>query len=111
MNKKTGFKNSGTKTTGQIKKTKKKIEGRNKKYEIDKFTGKTENFKKININDKINDAYFKTKEDTNNKNSDNLYSSPYTTGRIFTIQPINVNRNSNLMSKKIVKTKQKIKLK
>ena len=44
-------------------------------------------------------------------NSNHLYSSPNTTGRIFTIQPINVNRNTNLMSKKMVKTKQKIKLK
>ena len=110
MNKKTGFKNSGTKTTGLIKKTKKKIEGRNRKFEGDKIAGKTE-FKKININDKMNDVYFKTKEDASNENPENLYSSPYTTGRIFTIQPINVNRNSNLISKKIVKTKQKIKLK
>ena len=55
---------------------------------------------------------FKTKEDKNNMNNSNhLYSSPNTTGRIFTIQPINVNRNTNLMSKKMVKTKQKIKLK
>ena len=108
MNKKIGFKNSGTKTSGQIKKTKKKIEGRNRQFEGEKITGKTENFKKININERLNDVYFKTKED---KNSEHIYSSPYTSGRIFTIQPINVNRNSNLISKKIVKTKQKIKLK
>ena len=48
---------------------------------------------------KINDS-FRTKEDNKNLNvSNNLYSSPNTTGRIFTIQPINVNRNINLMSK------------
>ena len=62
--------------------------------------------------EKINNS-FKTKEDTrsNNTNSNNLFCSPNTTGRIFTVQPINVNRNTNLMSKKVVKTKQKIKLK
>ena len=59
----------------------------------------------------INES-FKTKEENRNLNtSNNLYSSPNTTGRIFTIQPINVNRNTNLMSKKIIKTKQKIKIK
>ena len=110
INKKIVLKNSGVKTSSQIKKTKKKIEGRNKKFEGERGFGKTENFKK-NINEKINEC-FKTKEDKNNMNNSNhLYSSPNTTGRIFTIQPINVNRNTNLMSKKMVKTKQKIKLK
>ena len=102
----------GTKTSGVGKKTKKKIESRNKKFEdVEKNYGKTETYKKTDTHKKINDS-FKTKEDTrNNNNSNNLFCSPNTTGRIFTVQPINVNRNTNLMSKKIVKTKQKIKLK
>ena len=102
----------GTKTSGINKKSKKKIESRNKKFEdIEKNYGKTETYKKTDIHDKINDS-FKTKEDTrNNNNTNNLFCSPNTTGRIFTVQPINVNRNTNLMSKKFVKTKQKIKLK
>ena len=103
----------GTKTSGINKKSKKKIESRNKKFEdVEKNYGKTETYKKTEIHEKINDS-FKTKEDTrnNNNNSNNLFCSPNTTGRIFTVQPINVNRNTNLMSKKVTKTKQKIKFK
>ena len=109
--KKINLKNAKKKSS-QIKKSKKKIESRNKKYEngIKNF-GITEISKGMEIIRKINDS-FRTKEDNKNLNvSNNLYSSPNTTGRIFTIQPINVNRNINLISKKIVKTKQKIKLK
>ena len=109
--KKISLKNAKKKSS-QIKKSKKKIESRNKKYEngIKNF-GITEISKGMEIVRKINDS-FRTKEDTKNLNvSNNLYSSPNTTGRIFTIQPINVNRNINLISKKIVKTKQKIKMK
>ena len=99
----------GTKTTNLIKKTKKKIEGRNKKFEdSEKNYGKTETYKRTDINENYNNS-FKTKDD--NKNNLNIYNSPNTTGRIFTVQPINVNRNTNLISKKIVKTKQRIKLK
>jgi hypothetical protein len=65
----------------------------------------------LNINDDNHES-FKTKDDYKNVNtSNNLYRSPNSTGRIFSVQPINVNRNNNLMSKKIIKTKQKIKLK
>ena len=65
----------------------------------------------MNINDD-NPESFKAKDDYKNINtSNNLYLSPNSTGRIFSVQPINVNRNNNLMSKKIIKTKQKIKLK
>ena len=59
---------------------------------------------------KFNDSY-RSKEDNRNNTSNNLYCSPNTTGRIFTIQPINVKRNINLVSKKLIKTKQKIKMK
>jgi hypothetical protein len=102
----------GTKTPNLIKKTKKKIEGRNKKFEqAGKVYGKAGTFKKLNINDDNHES-FKTKDDYKNVNtSNNLYRSPNSTGRIFSVQPINVNRNNNLMSKKIIKTKQKIKLK
>ena len=111
INKKIHIKNSKN-TSNQIKKAKKKIESRNKKFEADeKISGRTENYKKMGGNIHINES-FKTKEENRNLNtSNNLYSSPNTTGRIFTIQPINVNRNTNLMSKKIIKTKQKIKIK
>ena len=111
INKKIHIKNSKN-TSNQIKKAKKKIESRNKKFEADeKISGHTENYKKMGGNIHINES-FKTKEENRNLNtSNNLYSSPNTTGRIFTIQPINVNRNTNLMSKKIIKTKQKIKIK
>ena len=108
--KKISLKNTKKKSS-QVKKSKKKIEGRNKKFEngIKNF-GITEISKGMKIIRKINDS-FRTKEDTKNLNvSNNLYSSPNTTGRIFTIQPINVNRNINLISKKVVKTKQKIKM-
>jgi hypothetical protein len=109
--KKASVKN-GKKTTSQVKKTKKKIESRNKNFDGEyKGYGKTENFGFGDINKNINDS-FKTKEDNKNFNSSkNLYNSPNSTGRLFTMQPINVNRNNNLISKKIVKTKQKIKLK
>ena len=99
-----------TKTSNLIKKTKKKIEGRNKKFEdAEKNYGKTETFKRKGINENNNNL-FKTKED-NKANNNYFYNSPNTTGRIFTVQPINVNRNTNLMSKKIVKTRQRIKIK
>ena len=94
---------------GTKKKTKKKIEGRNKKFEdAEKNYGKTETYKRTDINENYNNS-FKSKD--GNKNNHNYYNSPNTTGRIFTVQPINVNRNTNLMSKKIAKTKQRIKLK
>ena len=110
INKKIHIKNSkNANTSNHIKKSKKKIESRNKKFEAgEKMYGHTETYKKFGGN--ANDS-FKTKEDNKNINtSNNLYSSPNTTGRIFTIQPINVNRNTNLMSKKNIKTKKKIKI-
>ena len=104
-NKKVILKNS-KKSSNKPKKTKKKIEGRNKKFENDVKNFMTENSKDINGNESLKITY-----DLRNINNNKLYFSPKTTGRINTIQPINVNRNTNLMSKKIIKTKQKIKLK
>ena len=99
------------KKTNQIKKQKKIIDKRNEKNDNDvKNFGITEISKGIEMISKINDSY-RSKEDNRNNTSNNLYCSPNTTGRIFTIQPINVNRNINLLSKKLIKTKQKIKMK
>ena len=100
------------KKSNQIKKGKKKIEGRNKQVENGfKQFGITEISKGTEVIRRINDS-FRNKENSKNLNiSNNLYSSPNTTGRIFTIQPINVNRNINLITKKVSKTKQKIKMK
>ena len=58
----------------------------------------------------INDS-FKSKDDNKNNyiSTNYLYSSPNNTGRIIGVKPINVNRNSNLISKKYIKTKPKIK--
>ena len=96
------------KSSNKSQKTKKKIEGRNKKFESDmKYLRVTENSKDVFGNES-----FKTKEDIKNlKNYTKIYLSPNTTGRITTIQPINTNKNSTFLSKKITKTKQKIKLK
>ena len=67
----------------------------------------TENNKDIYGND-----YSKTNDDYRIVNKSKIYyPSPKTTGRNNTIQPINVNRNINLISRKAVKTKQKIKMK
>ena len=45
----------GNKTTNLIKKTKKKIEGRNKKFEdVEKNYGKTETYKRTDINENCN---------------------------------------------------------
>ena len=104
-NKKIILKN-GKKSSNKPKKTKKKIEGRNKKFENDVKNYMTENSKE-NGNESLKITY----DLRNINNTNKLYFSPKTTGRINTIQPINVNRNTNLMSKKIIKTKQKIKLK
>ena len=114
-NKRVNIKNTNKKTN-QIKKPKKKIESRNKNLENgfenygitqninlgNKFIFGSGNFELIkNINDS-----FKTKDNRNNNYNSSmnyLYSSPNTDGRIIGIRPINVNRNSNLMSKKYIK--------
>ena len=107
LNKKIDLKNV-KKTANKSQKTKKKIEGRNKKFENDpKNYRMTENNKDIYGND-----YSKTNDDYRIVNKSKIYyPSPKTTGRNNTIQPINVNRNINLISRKAVKTKQKIKMK
>ena len=90
------------------KKSKKKIEGRNKKHEeAGKNYKKTETFKRIDINK--SHEIVKTKEDNKNINiSNKFHQSPNQSIKIFNSQPINVKRNTNLMSKKILKIKAKI---
>ena len=107
LNKKIDLKNV-KKTANKSQKTKKKIEGRNKKFENDpKNYRMTENNKDIYGSD-----FYKTNDDYKIVNKSKIYyPSPKTTGRNNTIQPINVNRNINLISRKAVKTKQKIKMK
>ena len=96
---------NGKKPTNKSQKTKKIIESRNQNF--GQNYRMTDNSKDINGNNS-----FKTKDDYRNfDNSKTLYPSPKTTGRNITIQPINVNRNTNLISRKAVKTKQKIKMK
>ena len=112
---------SANKKEIQIKKPKKKIEGRNKKFENELGNlGATQNvnFAKnlglgnLELIKNINDS-FKTKDDNkkNYSSTNYLYSSPNNTGRNFGVKLINVNRNSNLISKKYIKTKSKIKVK
>ena len=115
-NKKTNSLKNNNKKSNQSKKSKKKVDSRNKKFENGmKNFGKTEISRGEEITRVIDDESFRVKEDNKNTNnlniSNNLYSSPNTTGRIFTIQPINVNRNNNLASRKIIKNKQRIKIK
>ena len=107
--KKINLKNT-KKYSNQIKIPKKKVESRNKKTDNNLNFGITEVVKGMEMVGKIND-YLRVKEDNKNYIFNNLYSSPSNTGRIFTIQAINVNRNINLLSKKIIKTRQKVKLK
>ena len=64
--------------------------------------------KKIDNQEK-NIQSFHNKDKNNNNNSKILYASPNTTGRNIISQPINVNRNSTLFSKKNNKSKKKIK--
>ena len=110
---------SANKKEIQIKKPKKKIEGRNKKFENELGNlGATQNInlaKNLGLGNfelikSINDS-FKTRDDNkkNYSSTNYLYSSPNNTGRSFGIKLINVNRNSNLISKKYIKTKSKIK--
>ena len=107
----------------QIKKPKKRKESRNRQFEtefgnygatqnvyLSKYLGfRLENLELIkNISES-----FKTRED-NKKNfncSNYLCSSPKNNGKIFEIKPINVNRNSKLISKKYIKAKPKTKVK
>ena len=110
---------SANKKEIQIKKPKKKIEGRNKKFENELGNlGATQNInlaKNLGLGNfelikSINDS-FKTRDDNkkNYSSTNYLCSSPNNTGRSFGIKLINVNRNSNLISKKYIKTKSKIK--
>ena len=110
---------SANKKEIQIKKPKKKIESRNKKQENEFGNfGATQNIqfaKNLGLGNfelikNINES-FKTRDDNkkNYSSTNYLCSSPNNTGRSFGIKLINVNRNSNLISKKYIKTKSKIK--
>ena len=87
-------------STKKSKKNLKKLEyGNNSNHLI-----KKEKKKIFETEEKINDSV-KYKNQENN----NIYISPNTTGRNYIVKPINVNRNSNLFSKKNNKSKKKIK--
>ena len=110
ISKKINLKKSIKKKSNQIKKTK-KIESRNKKIEneINNY-GLTEvsTIEKMRI---INDTYREIEENIKLNKTNNLFSSPKTSGRIFTIQSISKKKDSNLAIKKIIKSNQRIKLK
>ena len=93
-----------------LKKSKKNIKKNNKKNDYGNNSNRLEkNLKeKHNINDDKIIPSFQNKEKDNENNSKNIFISPNTTGRIKASQLINVNRNSNLLSKK-VNSKNKIK--
>ena len=120
-NKKIDIKNNNKKSS-KIKKPKKKIESRNKNIENDlcnyaitqnnlgnNFLFDSSNMELI----KIKNGSFKTKDDENANYISLIYlsSSPNTDIRNVGSRPINVNRNSNLMTKKYIKAKPKIKAK
>ena len=94
-----------------IKKAKKSIKNPNKKIDYGNNSNrlvKNIKIKKIDNQEK-NIQSFHNKDKNNNNNSKILYASPNTTGRNIISQPINVNRNSTLFSKKNNKSKKKIK--
>ena len=97
------IKNSLKKSKKIIKKSNKKIDYGNNSNRLEKHIKD-----KISINDDKIIPSFQNKEKDKESNSKNLFISPNTTGRIKVSQPINVNRNSNLFSKK-VNSKKKIK--
>ena len=109
-NKSGNQKNSKKLIKNSVKKSNKNIKTmtKNKKNEycnnnnINKLekSDKNKRFEKSN-------ASFHCKD--NNNNNKNIYLSPKTTGRNNIPQPINVNRNSNLFSKNLTKSRKKIK--
>ena len=90
------------KKTKNIKMSSKKLEHGNNvnHFKREKKKGKE--------NEEKNNASYEKKEKENN-DSKNIYISPNTTGRNIAVHPINVNRNSNLLSKKTSKSRQIIK--
>ena len=108
-NSKKMIKNSAKKSNKNIKttKTKKNEYGNNNNNNINiNNLEKNDKNKKIEKREK-NNASFHCKD--NNNNTKNMYLSPKTTGRSNIPQPINVNRNSNLFSKNLTKSRKKIK--
>ena len=103
------IKNSVKKSNKNIKttKTKKNEYGNNNNNNINiNNLEKNDKNKKIEKREK-NNASFHCED--NNNNTKNMYLSPKTTGRSNIPQPINVNRNSNLFSKNLTKSRKKIK--
>jgi hypothetical protein len=97
---KSGNQNHEVKSKNSIKKSINNLKMSNKKNEFTK-----ENLEK----NKDNSFRNKEKNDKKENNFKNGFISPNTTGRNIVMQPINVNRNSNLLSKKITKSQKKIK--
>ena len=98
-NNRSGNQNHEIKSKNSIKKSIKNLKMSNKKNEANEHLEKNK------------DTSFRNKE-KNDKKENNLkngFISPNSTGRNISIQPINVNRNSNLLSKKIAKSNKKIK--
>ena len=95
-NNKSGNQNQEIKSKNSIKKSVKNLKMSNKK---------SENNEPLEKN-KDNSFRNKDKKENNFKNG---FVSPNSTGRNIAIQPINVNRNSNLLSRKIAKSNKKIK--
>ena len=98
-NNKSGNQNQEIKSKNSIKKSVKNLKMSNKKSEINDPLEKN----------KDNSFRNKEKNDKKENNFKNGFVSPNSTGRNIAIQPINVNRNSNLLSRKIAKSNKKIK--
>jgi len=98
-NNKSGNQNQEIKSKNSIKKSIKNLKMSNKRNEANEHLEKN----------KDNSFRNKEKNDKIENNFKNGFISPNTTGRNIAIQPINVNRNSNLLSKKITKSNKKIK--
>ena len=96
------IKNSLKKSKKNIKKNNKKIDYGNNSNRLEK---NIKDQKNLNINEDKIIPSIQNKEENNSKM---VFISPNTTGRNIISQPINVNRNSNLFSKKI-DSKKKIK--
>ena len=97
-------KNSKKIIKSSMKKSKKNIIKKNEYGNNSNHLIKKEKKKIIDTEERINES-LKFKNQENN----NIYISPNTTGRNYIVKPINVNLNSNLFSKKNIKSKKKIK--
>ena len=89
-----------------VKKSNKSIKSKNKKNDNNNHVLKNEKSKRSEKREKNNNSFQHKEKENHNKK---LYLSPKTTGRNNIPQPINVNRNSNLFSKNLTKSRKKIK--